>query len=55
MCMVGRALCSAKGRVLATATAHRALRYSRGRLDVSALRDIVQEDTRKDAIVCLCV
>jgi hypothetical protein len=55
MCVFGRALRSADGRVLATATAHRASRYSRGRQDVSALRDSVDEDTRKDAILRLCV
>jgi hypothetical protein len=53
--MFGRALRSADGRVLATPTAHRAARYSRGRQDVSALRDSVEEDTRKDAILRFCV
>lgn len=47
MCTFGRAIRGVRGRVLATV--HRA-RYSRGRQDVSALRDSVDEDTRKDAM-----
>lgn len=33
------------------ATAHRTPRFSRGRQDVSALRDSVDVDTRKDAMI----
>jgi hypothetical protein len=49
MCIFGRAIRGVRGRVLATA--HRTPRFSRGRQDVSALRDSVDEDTRKDAMI----